>query len=71
MRLFLFTDGFCDALSPQGEPFQETPAFQRAVEGALTGSPREARAHLERSLLDHILDSPQEDDRAYLVAALI
>jgi sigma-B regulation protein RsbU (phosphoserine phosphatase) len=69
-RLFLFTDGFSDALSPRGEPFQESPRYHEIVQEALTLPPAEARARLEETLSGFTGDAAQDDDRAFLVATL-
>jgi sigma-B regulation protein RsbU (phosphoserine phosphatase) len=70
MRLFLFTDGFSDALSPRGELFHESAAYHRALEEVFRPPPAQARGLIEQALLEHTQNVPQEDDRAFLVAAL-
>ncbi|MDM7917268.1 MAG: SpoIIE family protein phosphatase, partial [Candidatus Eisenbacteria bacterium] len=70
-RLLLWTDGLGDALSPSGERFQETPEFASAIEAALAcDNPSAARAEIEAALFAHTAHRAQEDDWAFLIAAL-
>lgn len=69
-RLLMFTDGFADAESPDGEHLNETAGYATILEEALKRPPREARAFIEKVLAGHIGDRPQEDDRAYLIAEI-
>lgn len=70
MRLFLFSDGFSDALSPRGEPFHDTLRYREIVGEAMTLPPAEARTRLEEALRRHTAGTSQDDDRAFLIAAL-
>ncbi|MBM3286925.1 MAG: response regulator [Candidatus Eisenbacteria bacterium] len=70
-RIFLSTDGFGDATSPEDIHLSETPGYRRLIEDCLRVRPAEARDRLEEALLDHTQRMPQNDDRAFLVAELL
>jgi len=69
-RLFMFTDGVGDSESPDGARFNETPDYDPAVMRALGLPPAKARALLEEAMQRHTHGTPQEDDRAFLIAEL-
>ena len=67
-QLLLYTDGFAEAVSPEGAFLDETSGHGERVASALALPPRTSRDALERMLLEHTRGHPQEDDRALLVA---
>lgn len=69
-RIFLATDGFCDAPSPMDLRLYEAPEYRDLIESSMALRPAEARQRLENALLAHTEGMPQEDDRAFLVAEL-